>query len=90
MSSDKMEEVLKTVSEDTAHADSGDFYDVVIVNDELEDAYKAVESFIYGSAESGDGVNGDPAHQAPGADVRMDDTPSGTEPRAEQVNGAQP
>lgn len=89
LNGDAVEEALKTASEDTTHADSGDFYDLVVVNDELDNAYKALELFVYGSAESGEGLNGDQKHQASEADVPMDDAPSNTEPRAGQVNGVQ-
>jgi THO complex subunit 1 len=89
LDSDKVEEVLKSAAEDTAHAHSGDFYDLVVVDDELDNAYKVLEEFIYGSGSSGEQLNGDQAHQAAGTDVQMDDAPTRTQPRAEQTNGVQ-
>ncbi|OTB20424.1 hypothetical protein K445DRAFT_312884 [Daldinia sp. EC12] len=57
---EEIQGILKTAQEDTEHAKSGEIYDTVITNDNLEDAYKTLESFIYKSeaeAEAG-GING--------------------------------
>ena len=87
-SDDEVAAVLKTVSEDVSHAETGDLYDSVIADGDLESVYQAVEAFIYGPSQGGEGVNGNTAQQAAGGDVSMEDV-SRDEPQVAQTNGVQ-
>ncbi|KAI1393783.1 THO complex subunit 1 transcription elongation factor-domain-containing protein [Hypoxylon trugodes] len=71
MTEEAIQNVLKTALEDIEHAKSSDFYDAVITNDELEEAYKAIETFVFGASGKMNGVNGDTS--ATEGDVAMGD-----------------
>lgn len=59
VSSEKVAAVLRSLTEDAQHPDStDDFYDVTIINDDLETAGKALEAFIYGSTPDVEQANG--------------------------------
>ncbi|KAI8628669.1 THO complex subunit 1 transcription elongation factor-domain-containing protein [Xylariaceae sp. FL1651] len=58
LSEEDFQRKLAAAQEEIQTADSSDLYDKVIVNDDLETAYKALELFIYETPEA-NGVNGD-------------------------------
>ncbi|KAK8083624.1 guanylate kinase [Apiospora saccharicola] len=69
---DKIPGLLKTAEEEVEQAKAGDSYEVVVVNDDLEEACKALEAFIYGDSsdpapevEMTNGVNGEEEAAAP-------------------------
>lgn len=68
---EKIPELVKAAKEEIEKSQSGGFYDAVVVNDNLETAYKALEDFIYGPAPDTNGVNGEST--SGGADVSMTD-----------------
>lgn len=47
LSAEAIQRELKAAQEDIDQSSSGDFYDKVIINDDLETAYKALEELIY-------------------------------------------
>ncbi|KAI1194087.1 THO complex subunit 1 transcription elongation factor-domain-containing protein [Nemania serpens] len=47
LSEDEIQSKLEAAQEDIDQSSSGDFYDRVIINDDLETAYKALEEYIY-------------------------------------------
>ncbi|KAI0400393.1 THO complex subunit 1 transcription elongation factor-domain-containing protein [Xylaria palmicola] len=47
LSEDELQRRLKTAQEELDESDSSELYDKVIVNDDLETTYKALEEFIY-------------------------------------------
>ncbi|KAI1366967.1 THO complex subunit 1 transcription elongation factor-domain-containing protein [Xylaria arbuscula] len=49
LSEEEIQETLKAAREETDQSNSGDLYDKVITNDDLETAYRALEEFIYES-----------------------------------------
>lgn len=56
---EKLEELVAAARAEMEQAKTGSFYDTVIVHDDLDAAYIALESFVYGSGEGGgDAVNG--------------------------------
>lgn len=67
---DKLQEVLKTGVEEMEQTKSGDFYNTVIVSEDLETAYKSLESFIYGAEDESKEANGEPKDAG---DVAMKD-----------------
>ncbi|KAI1467087.1 THO complex subunit 1 transcription elongation factor-domain-containing protein [Daldinia caldariorum] len=77
--------MLKTAQEDIEHSKSGEIYDAIITNDNLEEAYKALEAFIYKSEAEAHGVNGNgngnengDGNEMPAADdVAMEDAANG-------------
>ncbi|OTB06803.1 hypothetical protein M426DRAFT_318516 [Hypoxylon sp. CI-4A] len=72
-----LQNALKAAQEEIEQSKSDGAYDAVITNGDLEEAYKALETFIYGAAKETNGVNGnDPA---PTDDVAMTDVANGTE-----------
>ncbi|KAI1645373.1 THO complex subunit 1 transcription elongation factor-domain-containing protein [Daldinia loculata] len=82
-----LESILKTAQEDIEHSKSGEIYDAIITNDNLDEAYKALEEFIYGTpgeaeaeaeAEAED-VNGNANGAAAVDDVAMEDAVNGEE-----------
>ncbi|KAI0128500.1 guanylate kinase [Xylariales sp. AK1849] len=62
-------EMLKAAEEEDKQSVEDGFYDVTVVNDDVETAYKALEEFIYGIGTETNGVNGDSA--AADVDVAM-------------------
>lgn len=74
MTEEHIQSALKATQEDLEHSKSSGLYDVVIPNDDLEEAYKALETFIYGSAGETNGVNNG---AAAGDDVAMEDVGNG-------------
>lgn len=82
-----LEGILKTAQEDIEHSKSGEIYDAIITNDNLDETYKALEEFIYGTpgeaeaeaeAEAED-VNGNANGAAAVDDVAMEDAVNGEE-----------
>ncbi|XXH05182.1 hypothetical protein Hte_011607 [Hypoxylon texense] len=71
VSEEHVQAALKAAEEDIEHSKSEGQYDTTITNDDLEEAYKSLEAFIYGSTGEANGVNGDGA--ATGDDVSMKD-----------------
>ncbi|KAI1306314.1 THO complex subunit 1 transcription elongation factor-domain-containing protein [Xylaria venustula] len=73
---DEIQNTLATALEQIDESGSSDLYDKVIVNDDLDTAYKALEEFIYGTPEANgvhvagedttmeNGTNGDEANQS--------------------------
>ncbi|KAK8048480.1 hypothetical protein PG994_010210 [Apiospora phragmitis] len=47
---DKIPGLLKAAEEEVEQAKSGDSYEIVVVNDDLDEACKALEAFIYGDS----------------------------------------
>ncbi|KAI1500468.1 THO complex subunit 1 transcription elongation factor-domain-containing protein [Biscogniauxia marginata] len=76
LTEEAIQNMIKTAQEDIKHAKSDELYDTVIENDDLEEAYKALEEFIYKSDQGTNGVNG---HGVPTEDVQMDDEANGDE-----------
>ncbi|KAI8964094.1 THO complex subunit 1 transcription elongation factor-domain-containing protein [Daldinia sp. FL1419] len=74
--------ILKAAQEDIEQSKSGDNYDTIITNDNLEEAYKALQSFIYKTSGEADNINGEEiAASGPTADdVTMEDAAHGEEP----------
>ncbi|KAI1769079.1 THO complex subunit 1 transcription elongation factor-domain-containing protein [Hypoxylon sp. FL1150] len=75
VSEEHIPSVLKTSEEDIEYSKSEGQYDTTINNDDLEEAYKQLEAFIYGAAGGTNGVNGDAADT--GDDVAMQDASNG-------------
>ncbi|KAI5928358.1 THO complex subunit 1 transcription elongation factor-domain-containing protein [Camillea tinctor] len=77
LAEETIQNILNTAQEDIEHSKSDQFYDIVITNDNLEEAYKELEQFIYNSTQGTNGVNG---HDAPvEEDVQMNDETNGGE-----------
>ncbi|KAI2637336.1 THO complex subunit 1 transcription elongation factor-domain-containing protein [Xylaria nigripes] len=57
---EEIQRKLKTAQEEIDQAGSSDLYDTLIINDDLETAYQALEAFLYEMSES-DGVHVDGA-----------------------------
>ncbi|KAI2630831.1 THO complex subunit 1 transcription elongation factor-domain-containing protein [Hypoxylon sp. NC1633] len=81
---EQVQDALKAAQEDLEHSKLGELFDTVITNDDLEEAYKALETFIYGGAAGEtNGVNGDSNGDGDGDatatadDVAMEDAPNG-------------
>ncbi|KAI1771287.1 THO complex subunit 1 transcription elongation factor-domain-containing protein [Hypoxylon cercidicola] len=74
-SEEHVQSALKAAEEHIEHAKTEGQYDTIIINDDIEEAYKSLEAFIYGSVEGANGVNGDDT--AAGDDVPMKDAPNG-------------
>lgn len=68
---DKMAELLKAAQEELEQSKSGDLYQGVVENGDLETAYKALEAFIYGDGTQANTLNGTDAHAE--EDVAMQD-----------------
>ncbi|OTA66546.1 hypothetical protein K449DRAFT_390987 [Hypoxylon sp. EC38] len=77
VSEEQVQSLLKIAEEDLEHSKSEGAYDAVITNDDLEETYKALESFIYGTTGGTNGVNGDST--ATTDDVAMKDATNGEE-----------
>ncbi|KAI2467002.1 THO complex subunit 1 transcription elongation factor-domain-containing protein [Annulohypoxylon bovei var. microspora] len=75
LTEESIQSTLKAAQQDIEQAKSEGFYDAVITNGELEEAYKTLEEFIYGAPVETNGVNGDAA--AAGDDVAMQDMAAG-------------
>lgn len=71
LTDDEVARALEVAQEDIEHSKSNDIYDVVITNDDLEEAYKALEAFIYKPSEETNGVNTNGA--AADDDMKMED-----------------
>ncbi|KAI1425965.1 THO complex subunit 1 transcription elongation factor-domain-containing protein [Xylaria sp. FL1777] len=52
LSDEEIQRKLKAAQEDIDQSSSGDLYDKVIINDDLETAYKALEGFVYETPEA--------------------------------------
>lgn len=78
LGSDEVEEALKSAREDSAHANTGEFYDLVLENHELDNAYKSLEGFIYGTTGESGRLNGD---------LQMEDAPASAPSQTGQANG---
>lgn len=73
---------LKAAQDDVAFAQSKTSYDVTITNDNLEDAYRELETFIYGTlSEETNGVNGSEE------DVAMKESSTNGEPESAVAPG---
>lgn len=68
---DKVADVLKAAQEDLEHSKSGDLYQRVVENGDLETAYKALEAFVYGDEVQANHLNGTGSHAE--EDVAMKD-----------------
>lgn len=75
VSEEHIQSTLKSAEEDIEHSKSEGQYDTTITNDDMEEAYKQLEAFIYGPTGGANGVNGDAA--ATGDDVAMKDASNG-------------
>lgn len=73
LSEEEIQRRLKSAQEDIAQSSSGDFYDKVIINDDLETAYKALEEYIY-ELPKANGVHKD---EVADEDITMDDDVNG-------------
>lgn len=58
-SSEGVIDILKRLPDQLKHADSSDFYDEVIIGDNLEEAYESLRGFIYGVATNGKAATGE-------------------------------
>ncbi|KAI0382970.1 THO complex subunit 1 transcription elongation factor-domain-containing protein [Hypomontagnella monticulosa] len=77
MTEESMQGALKAASDDLEHSKSEGAYDIVITNDNIDDAYTALETFIFGPAGETNGVNGSTSTTAD--DVAMKDATNGDE-----------
>lgn len=68
---DKVADVLKAAQEDLEQSKSGDLYQCVVENGDLETAYKALEAFVYGDEAQANHLNGADTHAE--EDVAMKD-----------------
>ncbi|CAJ2507071.1 Uu.00g082570.m01.CDS01 [Anthostomella pinea] len=66
---------LKAAEADIEQSKSGDLYDTVITNDDLEEAYKALEAFIYETPQGANDINGNGVSSE--EDVAMKDEANG-------------
>lgn len=75
---EKIPDLLASAQQEIEESETGGLYDTVVLNEDLETAYKALEEFIYGSSEGTNGtngVNGDAAHAD--EDVAMESAADG-------------
>ncbi|KAL7626372.1 hypothetical protein AAE478_003144 [Parahypoxylon ruwenzoriense] len=74
MSEEVIQSAVKATREDIEHSQSAGIYDAIITNGNLEEAYKALEVFIYGAPGEENNINGDATATG---DVVMKDTANG-------------
>jgi hypothetical protein len=85
-------EIMKNLPDNIKRAESVDFYDRVIVGDNLESAYDSICGLVFGVAENAELLNGDGANgekevgvDGAGRDEPMEDVNESVE--AKQMNG---
>ncbi|KAH8674019.1 guanylate kinase [Xylariales sp. PMI_506] len=73
-SEESIKAVIETAAEEIEQAKTGEgFYDTVIINDDVETAYKLLEHFIYGGEPEGsNGINGANAEEKGENDAKME------------------
>ncbi|KAI1460587.1 THO complex subunit 1 transcription elongation factor-domain-containing protein [Annulohypoxylon moriforme] len=80
LAEDTIQSALKAAQEEMELAKSEGFCDTIITNEDVEEAYKALEEFLYGGAPAEtNGVNGNGDSEEAGAegDIAMQDAASG-------------
>lgn len=88
---EKIVESLSRLPEDLNHAGTPGFYDSDFVADNLEETYKSLRAFIYGTGHNGELVNGDKDEETGkdgDKDVAMEDTPVNGTNEPQQAIGA--
>ncbi|ORY69959.1 THO complex subunit 1 transcription elongation factor-domain-containing protein [Pseudomassariella vexata] len=83
---DKLPDLLKAAQEEVDQSKSDGLYDTVLVNEELEAAYKSLEEFIYGCAPTTNGANEKNGASADG-DITMQDTTNRQIEQSSETNG---
>ena len=84
LAEDKIQEAKDSAAAELEHSKNDDhFYDTVITNDSLDNAYSSFEKFIYGAnaVAKTNGVS-DPSGRPAGEDETMNDTPAAVEGEA--------
>jgi THO complex subunit 1 len=73
LSEEEIQRKLKAGQEEIDQSGSGDFYDIIITNDDLEASYKTLEEFIYEAPKA----NGIHKEEVADEDITMKDETTG-------------
>ncbi|KAI0902123.1 THO complex subunit 1 transcription elongation factor-domain-containing protein [Annulohypoxylon nitens] len=76
LSDESIQSTLKAAQEEMEQAQSEGYCDIVITNGDVDEAYKALEEFLYGTPAETNGINGGDA-AGDGDDVAMQDAVTG-------------
>ncbi|KAI1450673.1 THO complex subunit 1 transcription elongation factor-domain-containing protein [Annulohypoxylon stygium] len=76
LSEESIQSILKAAQAEMEQAQSEGYCDTVITNGDLDEAYKALEEFLYGAPAETNGINGGDAAED-GDDVAMQDAVTG-------------